>query len=233
MADINSNKYTVFYVVIMTLVVAISLAFMATELKPRQQAEEALEKKKQILNSVSNIQDKSIVEGEYAKRITEVVVNAQGKPVDGINAFDIDIKKEYRKPAEERQLPVYIYEGDDKSKQYIIPLYGNGLWDDIWGFLALKNDFNTIAGTSFDHKGETPGLGAEITKEWFQKQFVGKKLQDGQAYAFDILKGRGNNIEGKIHLVDGMSGATITGDGVEIMVEKGYKSYQAYFKTVN
>ena len=230
MADINSNKYTIFYVVLMTLVVAISLAFMATELKPRQQAEEALEKKKQILNSVNPIEDKSLVEAEYAKRITEVVVDAQGKPVTGINAFDIDIKKEYRKPAAERQLPVYIYAGD-KSKQYIIPLYGNGLWDDIWGFLALKNDFNTIAGTSFDHKGETPGLGAEITKDWFKSQFKGKKLEDGKAYALDILKGKGNPIEGTDHLVDGMSGATITGDGVEIMIEKGFKSYQAYFET--
>ncbi len=232
MADINSNKYTIGYVVVMTLIVAISLAFMATELKPRQQAEEALEKKKQILNSVSDIQDKSIVEKEYPKLIKEVVVDAQGKPVEGVNAFDIDIKKEYRKPASERQLPVYIYSGDGNAKSYIIPLHGNGLWDEIWGFVALKDDFNTIVGTSFDHKGETPGLGAEITKDWFQSQFVGKKLEDGKAYAFDILKGRGNAIEGKVHLVDGMSGATITGDGVEDMIEKGYKSYQAYFKTV-
>jgi len=233
MADINSNKYTLFYVALMTLIVAVSLAFLATELKPRQEAEEALEKKKQILNSVSSIQDKAIVEGEYNKRIKELVVDAQGKPVTDINAFDIDIKKEYRKPVEERQLPVYIYTGDDNAKNYIIPLYGNGLWDAIWGFVALKQDLNTIAGTSFDHKGETPGLGAEITKDWFQGQFVGKELQKNGTYAFDILKGRGNAIEGKANLVDGMSGATITGDGVEDMIKKGYDSYQAYFKTVN
>ncbi|MEZ4885010.1 MAG: NADH:ubiquinone reductase (Na(+)-transporting) subunit C [Chitinophagales bacterium] len=233
MADINSNNYTVGYVALMTLIVAVVLAFLATELKPRQDAEEALEKKKQILNSVSDIADKSIVEGEYSKRIKEVVVDAQGKPVEGVNAFDIDIKKEYRKPMSDRQLPVYIYSGDNNAKSYIIPLYGNGLWDEIWGFLALKEDFNTIAGTSFDHKGETPGLGAEITKDWFQDQFVGKQLQTNGTYAFDILKGRGNAIEGKANLVDGMSGATITGNGVEDMLQKGYSSYQAYFKNVN
>ncbi len=233
MADINSNKYTLFYVALMTIIVAVSLAFLATELKPRQKAEEALEKKKQILNSVSSIQDKSIVEGEYSKRIKELVVDAQGKPIEGVSAFDIEIKKEYRKPASERQMPVYIYTGDDNAKKYIIPLYGNGLWDAIWGFVALKGDLNTIAGTSFDHTGETPGLGAEITKDWFKSQFIGKKIQENGAFALDILKGRGNAIEGKIHLVDGMSGATITGDGVEDMIKKGYDSYQAYFKTVN
>lgn len=232
MADINSNNYTLGYVAVMTLIVAVSLAFLATSLKPLQDAEEALEKKKQILNSVSPIEDKSIVEGEYGKRIQELVVDAaSGKIVEGATAFDINIKKEYKKPANERKMPVYIYTGDDKTKKYILPLFGNGLWDDIWGFVALKDDFNTILGTSFDHKGETPGLGAEITKEWFQKQFVGKQMAKQNAYALAVLKGRGNAIEGKPFQVDGMSGATITGDGVQDMIEKGYNSYQAYFKS--
>ncbi len=231
MADINSNNYTLGYVAVMTLIVAVSLAFLATSLKPLQDAEEALEKKKQILNSVSTVEDKSLVEAEYGKRIQELVVDAaSGKIVEGATAFDIDIKKEYKKPATERQMPIYIYTGDDKSKKYILPLFGNGLWDDIWGFLALKEDFNTIAGTSFDHKGETPGLGAEITKEWFQKQFIDKYLAEQNAYALKVLKGKGNKISDNPYAVDGMSGATITGDGVQDMIEKGYKSYQAYFK---
>ena len=97
MADINSNNYTLGYVALMTLIVAVSLAFLATSLKPLQDAEEALEKKKQILTSVSSIEDKAVVEGEYGKRIKEVVFDASGNIVEGATAFDIDIKKEYRK----------------------------------------------------------------------------------------------------------------------------------------
>jgi len=89
---------------------------------------------------------------------------------------------------------------------------------------------NTIAGASYDHAGETPGLGAEITKPWFQQQFIGKQLSEAGKYNFKILKGKGNDIDGKPHVVDGMSGATITGDGVGEMIEKGYNAYTAFFK---
>lgn len=233
MPNTDSNGYTFFYATVMTLLVAVSLATVATGLKPMQDIEIALAKKQAILNSVSPVEDKTLVDAEYAKRIEPLVIDASGAPVQGANAFDIDIRKEYKKDPKDRQLPLYIYKFDDGKKSYIMPLHGAGLWDAIWGYVALESDFNTIMGTAFDHKGETPGLGAEITKPWFQGQFIGKKLTDEQGgYAFDILKGRGNNIDGKAHVVDGMSGATITGDGVEVMLEKGYGSYQAYFKTL-
>ena len=215
----------------MTLIVAVSLASVATSLKPMQEKEEALDKKKQILGSVAPMEDKSLVDAEYAKRIEAKVVDMKGNEIAGANAFDIELRKEYRKPAEKRQLPVYIYKNDDGTKNYIMPLHGAGLWDEVWGYIALDGDLNTISGATYDHKGETPGLGAEITKPWFQNQFIGKQLTDSQGkYAFDILKGKGNDIQGKVHLVDGMSGATITGDGVEAMIEKGYKAYNSFFK---
>lgn len=231
MANTNSNAYTVTYAVIMTLLVAVSLAAVATGLKPLQEKEEALDKKKQILNSVSAIADKSLVEAEYAKRITEKVVDANGKEVAGAVAFDIDLRKEYRKPAAERQLPLYLYKNDDGSQSYIMPLHGAGLWDEIWGFVALQKDANTIVGASYGHAGETPGLGAEMTQPWFQDQFKGKQLANSKGeFELKVLKGKGNPIDGKPYAVDGMSGATITGDGVQAMIDKGYKSYEPFFK---
>lgn len=229
MANIDSNGYTFGYAIVMTLVVAIALAGVSTGLRPIQKKEEDIDKKKSILNAVAPITDKSLVEAEYAKRIKEIVVDASGKEVSGVSAFDIEIKKEYKKPVSERKLPLYVYTTDSNEKNYILPLHGAGLWDEIWGFVAVKGDFNTVIGSAYDHKGETPGLGAEIKTDWFQNQFKGKKLAKDNEFALKILKGKGNPIEGKPFQVDGISGATITGDGVQDMLVKGYNSYTKYF----
>lgn len=232
--DVNSNAYTFGFAIMMTLLVAVSLATVATGLKPIQEKQIALDKKMQILNAVAPISNKALVEAEYGKRIQEMVIDVNGKEVKGVNAFDIDIKKEYKKPEAERKLPIYIYDLDGGKKNYIIPLHGAGLWDEIWGFVALEKDGSTITGTSYGHKGETPGLGAELAKAWFQDQFKGKTLADkSDEFKLTILKGKGNAIEGNKFAVDGMSGATITSDGVEDMLAKGYKSYRPYFKMVN
>ena len=126
-------------------------------------------------------------------------------------------------------MPLYVYEHGGQ-KRYIIPLHGAGLWDEIWGFVALDQDLKSIVGTSYDHKGETPGLGAEITQSWFEDQFKGKqftKVSDDNY--IEVMKGKGNPNK-KGYQVDGISGATITGDGVDAMLEKAYKYYGAYFQ---
>ena len=227
MADVNSNGYTFIYAIIMTLLVAVSLALAAYGLKPMQQKSIELDKKRSILNAVTSIQDKAKIVMEYDSKIQEVVIDAQGNPVTGIQAFDIDMKKAYKMSDSERKMPLYVYDEGGKKK-YIMPLHGAGLWDEIWGFVALEEDMNTIAGASFDHKGETPGLGAEITKEWFTTQFKGKQLANKGNFGLKILKGKNNDIKGKPFVVDGMSGATITGDGVQDMIEKGYNKYLPY-----
>ena len=229
MANTNSNGYTFGYAAVMTLIVAVALAGVSMGLKPMQDEAMALDKKMQILNAVTSVTDKAEVTKLYGERVTEVVINEQGKEVQGAVAFDIEMKKEYRKPSTERKLPLYIYKEGSKTS-YIMPLHGAGLWDEIWGFVALDGDLNTVVGTTFDHKGETPGLGAEISKPWFQDQFKGKKLADNGQFKLKVLKGKGNPIDGKPYDVDGMSGATITGDGIQDMIAKGYKSYLAYFK---
>ncbi len=235
--DTNSNAYTFGYAIIMTLIVAAALALTAMSLKPLQDKSIALDKKTQILNAVSPISDKGLIDGEYAKRIEEVVVDKSGKVVTGgTSAFDLEIKKEYRKKkaGSDYNLPVYIYKMDDGKKKFIMPLHGAGLWDEIWGYVALNDDFKTIHGATFDHKGETPGLGAEIKTDWFQGQFKGKSIVNKSgSFEFKILKGKGNpGLDKEPHKVDGISGATITADGVDDMLKKGYLSYVDYFKGV-
>ena len=237
MANTNTNAYTFGYAVVMTLIVAISLAGVSTGLKPIQEKAEALDKKKNILMAVIDVDeiakleaDKNLAEGWYGNRIKPVVVDEKGNEVQGEDAFEIEIKKEFKK-ASGQKMPLYVYEHSGK-KRYIMPLHGAGLWDEIWGFVALDQDLKTIVGTSYDHKGETPGLGAEITQSWFEDQFKGKKFTKVSDNNYiEVMKGKGNPNK-KDYQVDGISGATITGDGVDAMLEKGYKYYGAYFQKI-
>ena len=155
-------------------------------------------------------------------------MNEKGEKVDGL-AFEIDILKEY-KSGGQKNFPIFIYENNG-AKKYIIPLVGKGLWGPIWGYIALNEDKNTIAGASFDHKTETPGLGAEINQGWFQAPFVGKKVFDesGTYQSVKVIKGGAK--EGDLHGVDAISGGTITSKGVEEMLIRTLKTYEPYLKS--
>ena len=96
---------------------------------------------------------------------------------DKVDAFQIKLNSEIKKPANEQRFPLYKALVDNIN-YYIIPLRGSGLWDAIWGYIALKSDINTIQGAVFDHKAETAGLGAEITQEWFMNRFKDEKVFD-------------------------------------------------------
>ena len=123
------------------------------------------------------------------------------------------LKNEQKKPLEEQSLPVFRAEPDDGEKVIIIPVEGKGLWGPIYGYVSLKSDMNTIYGTNFDHKGETPGLGAEINTTAFESQFHGKKLFDNDNFiSVQVLKGGAP--ENDIHGVDAISGGTITSKGL-------------------
>ena len=111
---------------------------------------------------------------------------------------------------------------------------GKGLWDAIWGYIALEEDKNTIKGAVFDHKGETAGLGAEITQQWFQSRFLGEKVFDPQGNLVGINVSKTNNdpkdLDKDDHEVDAISGATITGDGVTDMIKERLTHYLPYLK---
>ncbi len=138
------------------------------------------------------------------------------------------INSQMTKIKSSRELPVYVCKKDGEE-YYIFPVRGKGLWGPIWGYIALKNDFNTIYGANFDHKTETPGLGAEIKEKWFQDNFKGKKLfDDGKFVSIEVVKGGAP--AGDLHGVNAISGATITSKGVQAMIRDCLSGYLTFFE---
>lgn len=227
--DVNSNKYTIGFSIVMVVIVALLLAFASEGLKPMQNQNIEREKMQNILKSVGIEVTRDEAKDAYDKYITEeIVLNDKGEQIEG-DAFKVDILKEY-KSGGQKNFPIFIYESEG-SKKYIIPLVGKGLWGPIWGYIALEEDKNTVAGASFDHKGETPGLGAEINQGWFQEPFVGKKIFDESGEYKSIRVIKGGAPEGDKHGVDAISGGTITSNGVTEMLVRTLKIYEPYFKS--
>jgi len=227
----------------MVIAVAAILSFAAMALKPYQDKNIEVEKKKYILESahlaksLGEAENKQkYIEEEYEKFITNsFVVDSKGNKKEGVDAFSVNMKYELSLPVEERSLPVYICSLEDGSAKYIIPVRGKGLWGPIWGNMAFNDDFNTIYGVVLDHKAETPGLGAEIKQDFFTSPFNGKKIfnADGNLEAINIYKGGKGaaEIAGDFeHGVDAISGGTITSKGVEKMFRDNLSDYENYFK---
>ncbi len=139
------------------------------------------------------------------------------------------INNEISNIREEINLPVYICK-KDTQKYYVFALRGKGLWGPIWGYISLKNDFNTVYGAYFDHKAETPGLGAEIKTQAFQDQFKEKMLFDTKGNFVSIKVMKGETSEGNPHGVDAISGGTITSKGVEKMLFDWLSAYNTFIK---
>jgi Na+-transporting NADH:ubiquinone oxidoreductase subunit C len=232
----ESNKYIFLYSIALVVLVAAVLAVASIALKPYQQKNREVEKQQSILRSVQkaadvkNAKDKAqYIAEEYAKYITSsFVVNSLGERVDG-DAFEVDLEEEMAKSVADRKLPVFVCTDSDSSQKYILPVRGTGLWGPVWGYVALENDYNTVCGVVFDHKGETPGLGAEIATPEFHAQFVGKQIFDGATFnSIKVVKGGGTR--GKPHEVDAISGGTITSKGLEDMLHTALSSYLDFFK---
>ncbi len=232
----------------MTAIVALVLAFLFNGLKPMHDANEAIYNKRAILSAIENKLGKNLadlqdpeIEELFSKTITQKVIDMEGNfldeaAVDGLGykgglAEHIDMKKEKKKPEADRVRPVFEY-SDGDQKFYILSVRGNGLWDEIWGNIALEKDLNTIAGVSFDHQAETPGLGAEIKDNpVFKENFVGKKLYDANG-EYKSVKTMKAGAKDPYHEVDGISGATITADGVSEMLIRGLKYYEPYLNSI-
>ncbi len=204
----NSNAYIIIYATVMVVVVAAVLAVAAMVLGPVQNANVERETKGALLASVGIVVPAAEIEKAYAGNITEIPVTAE----DGSG------------------LKLYKSEAGGKTL-YIIPVSGSGLWGPVWGYVAVEGDWNTISGVVFDHKGETPGLGAEITTPKFRDQFAGKKLFDanGRLVGITVLKGAGSS-RGNDHAVDAISGGTITSRAVENMIRATLAEYKSYIE---
>ena len=232
----QSNGYIIGFAVACTIILGAMLSGAAVGLKETQDIAKDLDTKKQILGAVMEIKKGDNISEIYAKRIKSLVVDADGSEKNNLVAEKIDIGKEYKKEASQRVLPVFQFVSETDPNQveaYILPVYGNGLWDRIWGYLAVSPDLQSIKGVVFDHKAETPGLGARISDKEIQERYVGKKLYDneGKLVSVTMLKGeKGNTLTD--HTVDGMSGATLTGKGVNDMLYKYLSYYQPYLDKV-
>jgi Na+-transporting NADH:ubiquinone oxidoreductase subunit C len=228
--DVNKNSYTFSFAAVMVVLVAALLSTAAIGLKPFQSKNVLLEKKQNILSSVGININREEADIQYPLFVKEeLVLNFQGAIIDG-NAFDIDLQKELKKDKELQSLPLFISEVEGEKK-YIIPLRGKGLWGPIWGFIALEDDLNKVFGAVFDHKSETPGLGAEINIPKFEDPFSGKTIfEDEELVSIKVVKGGAN--EGDMHAVDGISGGTITSDGVSDMLYERLSMYLPYFSKV-
>ena len=225
----NSNSYIILYSSAMVVIVASILSFAAMELQPLQEKNQNLEKKQSILRAINIDTTRDAADELYNRYISNtIVIDNEGNEKEGLNAFDIDIAEELDKSPESRNFPLYIYEHEGR-KTIIIPVRGKGLWGPIWGYVSVEDDFNTIYGATFSHDSETPGLGAEIATKKFQNQFIGKKLfnEEGEFVSVEVKKGEADPQAS--HEVDGISGGTITSNGVEDMLKDNIKYYLPYF----
>jgi Na+-transporting NADH:ubiquinone oxidoreductase subunit C len=246
---VHSTNYIIRFVLILTAFVAVVLSIMSTGLKPIHDQNEAVYNKKAILTAVASQLDSDLgslsseqIQDIFDKQVTQSVVNMDGVAMDEAKmismgfsngkAESLDMSREAKKVEADRMLPVFTFTKSDGKKFYIFNVRGKGLWDEIWGNIAIEADLNTIAGVAFDHKAETPGLGAEIKdSKAFQDQFIGKKLygQDGSMKSVMVRKGGAKD---KVYEVDGISGATITSDGVTEMMARGMKYYVPYIASI-
>ena len=239
----NSTNYILGFILAMTAIVAILLTGLREVTKAGAERNEAIFNKRAVLMSVENYlggkQVKQLSDAEveeiFQTQVEQKVLNMEGEEVgtEGLMAEDVEMAKERKKPESERVLPLYIFsDKDSKEKFYILSVRGNGLWDEIWGNIALKSDLETVAGAAFDHQGETPGLGAEIKDNpSFRKQFPGKKIYD-ESGEYTAVVVRKNGAVNDRYEVDGISGATVTANGVTDMLKKGIKYYQPYLEKI-
>lgn len=236
--DKNSTSYTFIFVFILTAVVAVVLTgFRQITLETAKKNEDIFNKRAILLavedhlpngSLVKELQDEEVL--AIFDKMEKFVVDSKGNIINDVNPALIDLEKEAKKAFDIQQLPFYVFEKEG-NKFYILSVRGKGLWDDIWGFIALESDFNTIAGAAFDHKGETPGLGAEIKDNTdFALQFKGRQIMDNGKFV-SVLVRKGGAVD-KIHEVDGISGATITANGVSKMLFEGIKFYLPYLETL-
>lgn len=221
----ESNSYTFIFATIMVVFVAAMLAYAATALKPAQDANIKNEKRQYILKSfgIDVARDASV--DAYKKYIKEeFVFDKSGKEI-GKDAFNVDIATDKEK------FPVFVTEKEGK-KFFVIPVRGMGLWDAIWGYVSIDENLK-VDGIVFDHKAETPGLGAEIKEDFFTKRFENEAIFDanGNLQAVKVVKGYLGGENKEDGQVDAISGATLTCNGVTNMLVAGLKPYEQFLKS--
>jgi len=243
----EKNSYTLLFAIGLVVIVGTLLAAVDSSLKDKIRTNKLLEKQQNILyaigvnenqgNNVSFIAaDKA--EKEFQKYITKQIYIENNDVIVDDKAYLIDVKKEKalaKDPNYSRKLPLFIAEKDGKNL-YVAPIRGKGLWDAIWAYVSMDENM-TIQGVYFDHKAETPGLGANIKQRFFMDDFIGEALLDTQGNFKGVNVSKTNldpkNEDKYDNEVDAIAGSTITGDGVTAMIRSDLSLYQPYFKNIN
>ena len=228
----NSNTYVIIYAAVMVVLVAVGLALASSALKERQTDNENIDRMRQILRSL-----KIDAAGEEAiAKFDEVVTNSylvdkNGEVVSGSEGTGVEAQAfTYNLATLPDSETFPVYEATiDGAKKYVLGMRGKGLWGPIWGYMALNDDGNTVYGVDFSHEGETPGLGAEIVTPWFRQQFEGKTFyRDGAFKSIGVVK-KGRT-ETERDYVDGVSGGTLTSNGVQDMLSESIGMYDPFLQ---
>ncbi len=225
----------------LTTVVALILSVLFFGLKPMSDANEVYFKRQEVLEAIvppsefkALKKDKEKLNGMFEGAVEELVLDYEGKIIEGVKATDVELKNEEKKDVEDRKYPLYVF-NEGGSKSYIVPVRGNGLWDKIWGFIAIDSDLSTIKGVSFGHKAETPGLGAEIKDNaGWKGLFTGKQIlnQEGEFVSVEVTKRPIKKAE-EPYKVQAISGATVTCVGVSDMIDEYFRFYLPYFNSLS
>ena len=224
-SDTDNNAYIVLYSTVMVVIVATLLALAALGLQKRQYENELNEKKKSILLSLyaGDAQKQGVAAEElirtvkYDDVIDAYVVDKTGARVEGEDVFALlnDLPGAFAAG----KFPIF----EARDGRVVIPVTGTGLWGPVWGYVALEKDMNTVAGIIMAHKGETPGLGAEIATTKYQSKFIGKTIFEGNEFVSVTLRKGG--AKDPAHEVDAVSGGTKTSDGVTAMLRNSLGNY--------
>jgi len=234
----NGNLYTLLFAAVICVICSFCLAISYQFLHPLQVKNIELDKQKNILIAARIVSPSDLpkmssdqVGKMFQDSFEGSVIDLQGNILTDFTPKDINLRKEKQK--------LIVYKGkiaQTNENVYVIPIFGKGLWSTMYGYFALEQDLNTVKGITFYQHGETPGLGAEVEREWFTHNFVGKKILDseGNLVSIKILKGKVSDAPVAIqnHSVDGISGATLTCDGVSDFLLVTLKKYEPYFKKV-
>ena len=225
----RNNSYTLIFTSCVTIVLGIIIATTADNLRERQEINEELDIKKNILYALGYKQN---IDNPWTNKIVESLYN------NSINEIYLDRKGTvYKKQEDIEKNPLKIYQRMDNGliTGYAIPIEGKGLWGTMYGYFAIEPDAVTVKGITFYRHKETPGLGGEVDKEWFKNNFIGKRLvdNDGKLVSIEVIKGFVSEKDPEAYRkVDGISGATITGKGVTNFLKKDLDKYEPYFKKI-
>ena len=243
----EKNTYTLLFAIGLVVVVGTLLAAIDSSLKDKIRINKILEKQQNILyaiginenegNSVNFIAAEK-AEEEFNKYVTKQIYIQGDEVIEDDKAYLIDVKKQKalaKDPTYKRKLPLFIAEKDGRNL-YVAPIRGKGLWDAIWAYVSVDEDM-VIRGIYFDHKAETPGLGANIKQRFFMDDFIGESLLDSQGNFKGVTVSKTNldpkNEDKYDNEVDAIAGSTITGDGVTAMIRSDLSLYQPYFNSLN